>query len=505
MSIPSQLPVIPIGTKAVSLSSLALRPLQTVTGVVLGMGSDGAMQVQVGRQTLNLNMPNALPPGTTLTLQAQGSGAEQRLVVVQQAPPGTQSVVITPSPAAMPAPPSQAVTTQPGVLQAMAMQPGQAITGRIIGPGPGGTTQIQVGGRMLHVVLPMPMPPGTNVTLQAQGHGPDQRLLLVQQSQAGAQPATSNAVNITLSPEAQHAVAVKTALTQMVQSAVARQDSMGGLTAALSSALAKGSLPEAVVRAGQQLLAAQLSLTGGSLSGGALQKAILNSGLFQEAMLAAGAQSAANGDVKTALLALRQALVAWLGPALPPAQTGKVPPPVRGAIPRSLPSGAPPPDGGEAPEDIGRVLLDRTEAALSRLRLHQHASLPDVQAKQGDWSVDLPVIIGTYQTMMQFQIQRDAGNGESHDGERGWQMRFAIDLPSMGEVGAQVSLRAGMSAVMLWATQPDTATAIQDNLPALTEALTAAGLNPGAVHCRLGEPPSPVAAAASGHFMDQTT
>ena len=104
--------------------------------------------------------------------------------------------------------------------------------------------------------------------------------------------------------------------------------------------------------------------------------------------------------------------------------------------------------------------------------------------------------------MMQFQVQRDGGgSGQEPAADRGWQMRFAIDLPVMGEVGAQVTLRAGLTAVMLWALQPQTTAAIEASLPELTQALVEAGLNPSSVHCRQGEPSPPI--VASGHFMDR--
>jgi len=357
------------------------------------------------------------------------------------------------------------------------------------------------------VVLPTPLPPGTTVILQAQGQGAEQRLVIVPQPQTAAQP--------TVPPPAQvlpdvHNTAVRAAVTQMLQTAVAHQDSMAPLTTALTDIAGKVPLPAPVVRAAEALLATRLQLAAPALTGADMQKAVLSSGVFQEAMLAAGMSPRANADVKTALLTLRQALANWLGsaPAAPNPPPGRPPPPVRGTAPRLASAPPMPMDLDQPVEAVGRVLLDRTEAALSRLRLHQHASLPDAApsaqpAVRSEWLLEVPVMIGTYQTMMQLHIHRDGHKGAEQAAERGWQMRFAIDLPVMGEVGAQVNLRAGVTSVLLWAAEPETAALLDAELPELSRALIAAGLKPSAIHCRQGEPPAPP--VASGHFMDMRT
>jgi len=492
MSIPSQLPNITLAPKSGGLQSLSLRPQQVVQAVVIGPTGDGGTQVQVGRQTVTLSLPTQPPAGTGLSLQAQGSGSEQRLVLLQQTPPQSTSL----------AQPSSSQSSVRNDVQQFGLAPGQTMSATVLGPGEGGTTQVQAGRQVFNIVLPTPVPPGTVLTLQAQGTGGEQRLVIVQHSTPNVQLNPAPQATTTLMPEMQYVALAKTMLAQMVQNAVSRQDTMGGLNRLLASSLGNLPLPEGVAMAGRSLLALQMPLGAGGASGAALQKAILSSGIFQEALLAAGGQG--GGDVKTALLTLRQALVSWIGPTLSAPLPGKTAPPLRGTFGRLAPAGPLDMDADASIEDVGRKLLDQTDSALARLRLHQHASLPEVHARGGaEWSMDLPVVIGPHQTMMQFQIHRDGGNEPIQGGERGWQMRFAIDLPAMGEVGAQVSLRAGMTAVMLWATRSETAAAIDEHLADLTEALIAAGLNPAAVHCRRGEPPAPP--AASGHFMDKTT
>jgi hypothetical protein len=150
-------------------------------------------------------------------------------------------------------------------------------------------------------------------------------------------------------------------------------------------------------------------------------------------------------------------------------------------------------------------LLERTEASLSRLRLHQNASLPDPVAKTtNDWSMDLPMIVGTQQTVLHLQIHRDAENATHEVEERGWNMRFALSLPQLGEVGAQVSLRGGSTGVMLWASERQTSDALEVHILALRQTLAELGLRPGSIIVRHGEPPA-AASKVSGHFLDANT
>jgi hypothetical protein len=292
------------------------------------------------------------------------------------------------------------------------------------------------------------------------------------------------------------------ALAQMVHTSIPSQGSVTGLTTALIGIAGKVVLPEPVVRAAQQVLAGRVAIDAPRFDGAALQAAIKGSGVFQEASLAHGLTQP-QADMKSALLTLRQTLTNWLGQQAPVNAVAQLPPPLRGITPRARPNDAPPIDADATPEEVGKQLLERTESALARIRLHQHASLPDPITKTADWSMDLPVMVGAHQTLMQIHIHGDPEGETEAGGERGWQMRFALSLPDMGEVGAQVTLRAGATGVMLWATEPTASAALEDEIALLRETLADAGLRPGAVIVRHGEPPAPAVAAPSGHFVDE--
>jgi hypothetical protein len=292
------------------------------------------------------------------------------------------------------------------------------------------------------------------------------------------------------------------ALAQMVQTSIPSQGSVTALTTALSSIAGKVVLPEPVARAAQQVLAGRVVINTARFDGAALQAAIHGSGVFQEASLA---QALPQTDMKSALLTLRQTLTSWLGQQAPVNAVAQIPPPLRGITPRARAGEAPPIDPEAAPEEVGKQLLERTESALARVRLHQHASLPDPVGKAADWSMDLPVMVGAQQALMHIHIHGDPQGESETAGERGWQMRFALSLPEMGEVGAQVTLRAGATGVMLWATEPTASAALEAEIASLRETLDGAGLRPGAVIVRHGEPPPPAVAAPSGHFVDAQT
>lgn len=291
----------------------------------------------------------------------------------------------------------------------------------------------------------------------------------------------------------------------MLQAAVPRQGPVTNLTAALADIAGKVVLPEPVARAAQQVLAGRVAVDSPRFDGASLQAAIKGSGVFQEASLARGQLPLPQADMKTALLSLRQTLTNWIGQQAPLAAVAQIAPPLKGHVPRARAGGdAPPVDTSALPEEVGRQLLERTDAALSRVRLHQQASLPDQATKTADWSMDMPVLVGQQQTLLHIQIHRDQHGDPEGGSERGWQMRFAISLPDMGEVGAQVSLRAGNTGVMLWAAEPASSAALAAEVDVLRDGLTAAGLRPGAVIVRHGEPPAP-ATTPSGHFVDART
>ena len=565
MSIPSQLPQFVTPARAGALQALALQSGQVLDARIIGPAANGATQVEIRGQVLNLVLPTLVAAGETIKLEVQGTGPQLRLALQASSSPPAQAqpapatqislstppVTAPPQPAVTPAPastapsaptasaaPSSAVLPQApaaappqpapavGTAQPVPAQPvpvAQAAGPAVPPAQPATASSPQPAAQTASAPPPAaaPMPSGPYPAAPASPN--PFAAAAAATATAPAQPAAPAAVAGAVRPVVATSVATnatahsppgntppppaptqpatpQAALAQMVQISVPRQGPVTALTTALSGIAGRVVLPEPVARAAQQVLAGRVAIDAPRFDGAVLQAAVRGSGVFQEANLARS-QPLVQPDMKSALLTLRQTLTSWLGQQAPVAPVAQIPPPLRGSIPRARSLDAPPIDPKAAPEEVGKQLLERTESALSRIRLHQHASLPDPAGRTAELSLDLPVMIGTHQTLMQLQIHRDQHNEAETGAERGWQMRFALNLPGMGEVGAQVTLRGGAIGVMLWATNPEASAALDAEIATLREDLANAGLRPSAVVVRHGEPPA-AATAQSGHFVD---
>lgn len=290
-------------------------------------------------------------------------------------------------------------------------------------------------------------------------------------------------------------------LTQPGQAA-ARQDSVLPLLQNLAALSARATaLPAPVAEAATRLLALRMPLDRGAPGADTLRQAVTRAGV-----LSAPAGAGATPNVKSALLQLRAGLLTMLGDgeiaAVAPVAR-RAAPPMRNALPRGLKGDAPSLPDTATPRDAARTLLHQTDSALSRLKLTQLASQP-ADARAGapvmpDLTVEIPMMLGHELALAQLQIQRD-GKSKAKPGERGWRLRFAVNFSMVGEVGAQVSLLAQATSVVLWAAEDATAAALEDMLPELGAALAARGLEVGSVRLRRGAPTDPV--PASGQLMD---
>ena len=286
----------------------------------------------------------------------------------------------------------------------------------------------------------------------------------------------------------------------MIPEAIARQNSVAPLLASLAAVVAKpGALPEPVLRAALQVLGQRLQLPADGPTAGALKTAIEKSGVFLEASLAKAPAPAA--DMKSALTALKSSLATWLGSNPAPVDAARqVPPPLRGMPPRAQKAELPAlPDGVR---DAGRILHHQADAALSRVKLMQLASLPDADPARPatpELRTEIPFLIGSELVMAQFQVTRDAARRKT-DGKRGWTMRFAMNFSGTGEVGAEVGLIGRSVSVALWAAEPETARRLEAALPELAPALAGLGLEAGAIRVR-SSPPAPEP-PPSGRYLD---
>ncbi|MBN9332922.1 MAG: hypothetical protein J0I64_05565, partial [Devosia sp.] len=413
MTIASHFPVVSQAQAGSMLRALALAPGQTVEGRVLGPGPDGATMVQVGRQAMTLSLPGGAPVGTMLTLGVQQADGHLRLALVTSRPPPiipqntpATSVEISQQPAVSQGPltygPPAGLAAAPAAAAGIATAPGLA--GGVAAPAAAApASPVQSGPPGAPVIAPPgPAAPTSGPVLQRPGSTP--------YGMAGLGSAPSGSPQLSTPTPGAPATPQTAALAQMVQQALPSQGSIGAVTGMLAATVGKLGLPEPVLKAARQILGNQLVSENGKVDAGALKTALRNSGVFQESALSEGNAARAGADTKSGLLAMRQGLAQWLGNAPQVAQVAQIPPPLRHVLPRARLPDMPQTDLPTDPEELGKLLLERTEGALSRMRLHQHASLPDAQ-RGGDsqWSMDLPVLVGQHQAILQLQIHHDGG------------------------------------------------------------------------------------------------
>jgi hypothetical protein len=187
-----------------------------------------------------------------------------------------------------------------------------------------------------------------------------------------------------------------------------------------------------------------------------------------------------------------------------------LPPPYRGAPLAAQPPAAPSIMPDATPHEIADRLVAHTDGALARQTLLQAASLPDQpQAQRVDagqrWSFEVPFATPQGTAIAQFEVSRDARAAKADPQVRTWRARFSLDVEPMGPVHASIALSGERASVTLWAERHATAARLNDQAPALGEALRAAELSLSDVQFRVGAPPVVARQAAPGRFMDRAT
>lgn len=429
--------------------------------------------------------PQATPPAAV-------QASPEPVVVAIAARPSSAPVV----PAPDTAPNAPAVTPQPSAPPASASQPVPADAARQPTPLPAATAIAAASPDAAEPPAPNPLLIAQAVARPPASPADLPRTVVV--SSPLPQPATVQAPPLPATPQA--------ALAQMLPEALSRQDSAGPLLVSLAAAVQKAAvLPEPILRAALGVLAQRIVVSDGKVQATQIEQAVARSGVTLEASLLNA--SPQPRDAKAGLLALREALGKWLGGEAPPAVSGRepAPPPIKGLPLRAVPTDPPPlPDSAR---DIGRLLHGETDAAVSRLKLMQLASLPDTsdpgKPNAPTLRMELPFVIGHELVMAQIQVGRDGSRREA-ERKRGWTMRFALNFSATGEVGAEVGVLGKAVNVALWAAEPETAVAMNETLPDLARALEAVGLKPGAIRIRQGAPNEPTRPAA-GRLLDSVS
>lgn len=423
---------------------------------------------------------------------------------------------------------------------------GDVIEARVTGVFSSGVARLSTQGASFDLTLPVKVSIGDTVRLKLEGHGEALRFVFVDAkpgpsargagspplTQAG--PAASTSAGIAhlsgaevgapkdgLSGQNNAAQAVGASITafaaiahQILPVLAGRQDSIAALFAnlrALSSEQASA-LPREIQHS-LRTVAAHALQPDQSLDAGTLKQKALASGTFWEAGLIAPSPSKSPGDLKAQLLFLKGALAGFLGKEVQPrAVADKAPPPPRaGAYPTGQSARNPTIVPAMNAAQVATILQADVEAALSRLRLLQIASLGSSEEghfqrhvpDQPEWRFEIPILFQGQTAVAEFRISKDGGSGGDENGpEHHWRLQFSVDVPDTGRIDALVGLHGDRISVGLWSERPDMARRLSSEAGDLRAALEDAGLAVDEISVAEGAPT--VAAARSGYFVDWT-
>lgn len=229
----------------------------------------------------------------------------------------------------------------------------------------------------------------------------------------------------------------------------------------------------------EQALRSPAELTRGE----GLREAIARSGLFLEAGLAGLQDRApAQDDWKGALL--RLAALLDRRPPAPPPDNGDTAPPLLQRGPQAQPRARLPAAGDDAGPLLDRLQGD-VRAALARIEV---AQLESATAPLPAWMIEIPLHGEDGRDVLQLQLEYAADTG---DGNRGWNLGFALALPALGAVQGELQLREPRLSVRLWAAKADTVQRLERQFNALRQRLATCGLLLDQLSCQLGLPEPP--------------
>ncbi len=172
---------------------------------------------------------------------------------------------------------------------------------------------------------------------------------------------------------------------------------------------------------------------------------------------------------------------------------GTVPPPFAGAPPAPQAAVQATIDLVNRIGNLRTDLLRQTEAALARIQLHQLASQPrEVERGLLEWLFELPVRRGDDIDLwsMRFVREQAERRAQKHKVQHTWSVQLGFDLPGLGPVQAQVTLRGERVSTRFWTGKEEALPLFRDNLQALQKMFGKAGLEIGKLDCVPGPMPS---------------
>lgn len=488
--------LIPIAQTAIAAPAAAvdaiagLKSGQIITAKVLEILGQSLARLDIGGSKIDVLSQTPLDTGTSLSLKVDRQGSITRLVPVQQetgakteatAPAPRGAVTVLPGRAAAA---SSMVASAPAVPNASVLQQSQAMHSaradqvlRVAQQAASETSIPQVNPvRVLQAKLAVDAASILN-NLKTVSTPPlsesNSKVTAVPDSKAVSQsvPASENA--------AVREAAARQALVQLASQDAGRQASLTSLFADAKQVLsiAQDKLPVDVRDALTRVLGFRIPAEK-PISGEALRSAFQKSGVLLEAKLGEAVRQAGSGqvqtnaalpggDLKTALLSLKQKLSSFLKSQPPAEGTSKQvparssnlpPPPVRSGPMKGQPAVEPSISARMPASQATQILMEETRSAISRLRLMQNSSLPpqaDSSAGRStlarlEWNFEIPLAFGGRTDMAQIRIEGEGGENVETS-RRPWNVHVSLDTQETGIVSGAVMLQGSSVSVNLWA------------------------------------------------------
>lgn len=158
------------------------------------------------------------------------------------------------------------------------------------------------------------------------------------------------------------------------------------------------------------------------------------------------------------------------------------------------------------PNDLG-ALLRIAAAAISRLQTHQLASLGQTYttaegSQLTTWQMEIPMRDQQALVPLQLKFQQEQPAPEQEQQEPVWHLELSFELEPLGPLHVQVNLKRDELSSKLWAEYQHTAVFVNEQLNVLRDKLLAAGLNIKDLECLQGMPPQAPEAAIEQRWID---
>ncbi len=201
---------------------------------------------------------------------------------------------------------------------------------------------------------------------------------------------------------------------------------------------------------------------------------------------------------------LQGALAARAALGMPPLTPSALTPPLKGMQPQPQPPTAVSERAAMTPRMVLGEMIQQTTAALSRIQLHQLASLPTDEGPRQQLNLELPMRLGDGIHLLHMQIEREPDDPRQPERPPYFTVRLAFDPgDAIGPLRITVTLIGEHVSTVFWAEREEGARQLRERMGELREQLEAAGVKVGRVACHEGLPPEPTERSEKPQLVDE--